>query len=310
MASTFNRIKGGLPAAWNTNLNIWENLVTGHPDIDELGFQVGEVVCRNIRSDGAFSAKGLRGFFESLLANHPDAGKWPDSVAAVLAYQSCCRALAHQRQGPAARSVGGLWRVIPEPVLRGSINLANGRPPSSVGVVWGRFRKAYNDGDLNTLRILLEGSKIHPRGFQVFATFASPDPHSPPWADPGYWLDAGTACAALGLSKDWLGYRKGDSIWILEYSLHPSVPVVVPTCADADWRSIFRPSKTRKTGYGLTTLLGPLRAGLSPRKRHPDFGMPEVVHVCISFRDGSSMPALAGDYAELLQVRHLGTHLG
>lgn len=279
----------------------WIRAALRRPGADELGETIGRVVIRNIRHDGGMMVSDFSSFLGTLTGATRDGAIWSDTAYAVLAYQNCC--YSHQRLGPPAMAPLKLWHVIPESHLRDAINIANGRAPGSSSDVWILFQDAYARDDRDAIYGIIEEARMHPRGFQVFATFPPSDHVPDAWERVDDWTSAAEACAALGLSIDWPGYTKGSHLWILSYQMDVVVSVHVPTCGDAGWNSIFRPSTTRSVGYGQTLVLGPLKSVVPS-----DRGMPEVVHNSpLLFR---TAPSGGGPAAILLNVRDLGEHAG
>src|ERR1043165_6172008 len=250
MSSPFYRVRSRLAPVLRNHLDRWEIAIRAYPQTDELGRRVGVEVSRNVRHDGAVGVRAMDDFLNDLVVG---SGAHAPHEAVEIYRKSCHR---RQRQGPKATLlVNELWHVFPERQLLTLIE----RKFRGVkrGSAWKRFRDAYNVNDKSTYFNMLDSVSMHPMDFQVFAAIELTSPRRS--VSLIFTKDAQGACAALGLSKDWDGYRAGDHLWIVKYELE-RVESFVPTFADACWRSIFRPSKRRSATYGLTIPLGPARA--------------------------------------------------
>lgn len=257
-------------------LDLWVRLIEAHAETDELGGAIGRRVLYNIRHDGAFGVQGMRDFLGDLLRDDPLAGHWPDSAAAQDAFVDCCH--RHQRKGTDRQQPTRLyWHVIPEKNLRAAVNEARGRNPKTNSDIWRRFCEAHDNGDRAAMAAILKGARMHPRGFQVFTTFGDSATVQPAWARPEGWRTTTEACAALGLSTKWTGYRKDDIVWLIAYRLPAPYSCHVPTSADADWRSVFSPSPRRSAESGFTFPLGPVRQQILTGSGGAT-GMTELVH--------------------------------
>lgn len=278
----------------------WEAAMVGHVEVDEIGTKIGTEVCSNLKADGAFTVSSMRAFVEDLLARSTAAMAASDPDALSDAFRHSC--YANQRLGQVSRGVRELMHVIPEDSLRVAINTANCEPASAIGGVWRRFLDAYANSDYATLTSILLGVPLNSKGHQIFCTRPHPAKYLPTWANIDTW-DATTACAALGLSKMWTGYRANDRLWLLHYGPGAKVRIHVPTSADADWRAIFRPSRSRRTRYGWSIPLGPVRQQIAATGRHA-LGMPELIHESQVFSLGGP------DVTSFIAARNLGVHAG
>lgn len=273
MPQPFFAVRKALAAAAASHLTAWEGLLRSASDRDELGRGVGDVVCKNLRADGMIGTPGMRVLLQKAIFDAAGAPiSFTSSPAAVDAYVKACHAPAHQRLGNTATvPADTLWHVMTEEQLRESVNNSNYQPPLAHSAVWVDFRDACVSGRTNDAERLIRanGLALHPKGYQVFATFA--EAGGPGGGNPDTW-DATQACAALALSRDWPAYAPGQLLWMVKYrGLSSLDKVAVPTVADADWRSIFQPSRRRKgVTHGRALPLGPFW-NHAPQ-------MPEVVH--------------------------------
>jgi hypothetical protein len=257
----------------NAHIAAWEGMLRLSPDLDEFGKNVGTVVCANLRKDGMIGTRGMASLLRrALFAPSGSLANFAASPAAIDAYVASCHKPQHQRLGyPATIPNGVLWHVMTEDQLRESVNVSTYQPRPAYSPAWVAFRDACianRTADAYSI-IGTNGIALHPKGFQVFATFEQSS--GPGGGNPDGW-DATQACAALGLSKDWPAYAPGQLLWMIKYKYVAQLDkVAVPTVSDADWRSIFVPSARRNgTQHGIALPLGPFL-------EHTP-AMPEVVH--------------------------------
>lgn len=310
MTSTYYRAQNSISLKQRNSLKQWEQRAKEDATKDELMLPIGIQVCRNLRCDEGFQPPNFINFIRHLVGDDGSIRTWPDAQTATLLFIKSC--YANQRCGRRAHvGLSELWHVIPEAQLRSSINICLNYPgdPNDNSNEWKLFQDACFNSNWTTVGHLLAGAAMHPRGFQAFATFCPVTGTIADWMKPEHW-DATTACAALGLSKDWNGYRTGDTIWIVRYSLN-GAEAFIPTCADADWRAIFRPSRSSKARYGITIPLGPIRIRLGATPALRNDGMPEVVHSNIPMYYISSVPpSIHPGHAVVDIIRSLGKHSG
>ncbi len=281
MPSAYYRARRKLIDTRNVPALQWETYITSHSVRDENGIHIGNAVLCNLRRDGVFTSAIMEAFLTELWRSHPNAGRWLSPEDAADVYVDVC--YRHQRRGLASSMRPSyLWHIIPERQFRQVINIKYGRPEHTTSLEWRCFEVAAHEKDLPKITELLHGIQMHPREHQIFATFNENKSGQEKWRDPEKWTygDAATACAALGLSKLWGGYRFRDRIWVLKYSISSDVTIHPPTSADAAWRSIFAPSSLRNASYGRTVLLGPLRTLTIKHTHYASNGIPEVVHRC------------------------------
>jgi hypothetical protein len=303
MSSTYYRVIKRQPPIIRRKLENLFTLLLGDTTADELGQKIAAEVLRNFKIDGTMKSVDLRNFIKEII-DQIDNGVISDIVTAKAAFLNAC--YSRQRLGAITLSTTEFWIVIPEKKLLATLNKANNEFPYNIkGITWATFLNYYNLRNITGLGIILGDAEINVNGFQVFTTFSHPSRPSSFPSDPSYWSDAATACAALGLSK---GYRVGDRIWLLKYEFGHYLEQHLPTFADADWRSIFRPSKSRRSNYGLTIPLGSLRLPRT-RRRHPEIGMPEIVHDNSRFVIHGSIFSSTNNL-KLLDVKDLGIHNG
>lgn len=274
-----------LPKSEKKLFHAWKRRADVSTETDEYGKRIGRVVCENLQSDGAIPP----GCLFSLLASIAEREQSANGYSAAWVFNGACYKVTHQRQGQSTLAAGrSVWHLIPEPLLRSSIGKVASEDPRRPSDAWPRFFDAIERGDTRQVYNMLRTADVDPRGCQVFVTVDSGT------GDPGYlecpdtW-DATTACAMLGISQRWEGYQRGDNLWMLKYTLPVDELLHVPTCADAGWRSLFKPSNDRQALVGWTIPLGPaaLRFGMR--------GVPEVVHRSLPFHESDARAArLAG----------------
>ncbi len=247
-------------------LKAWEALLCAAPDLDDFGRNVGEVVSRNVKLDKGLRATDKKALFRDILTEKGSYVSFTGSPDAVRRFIDKSRTF--QRRGPAGTSPDWIfWRILPEDALRAVVNESLGLERQDQGATWSRFREACIEGNEVAWSFLKNPIALHPNRHQIFAAMRVSVADSV--IGPDSW-DATTGCRRLGLSRHWEDYRPGSRLWMLRYRSAPqSLPIFVPTVADAEWRSLFRPS--------------PKRAGVTcgytvPLDGPEAVGEPEIVH--------------------------------
>lgn len=155
----------------STALQVWREALEAHPEEDELGLRIGRVVLANLEADRALSPAVRESLLEETLrAFDVNSSASPEDAAA--AYRQACFRSRHQRTGPRASVPGELFVLLNTDEMRVLVRDASQSTTAEEGArAWNVFEEAWRRDDLQTIRGILQSAPLHPKGYQLFASF-------------------------------------------------------------------------------------------------------------------------------------------